>query len=69
MATAPAVRVLGVLAHELAHVGLLQRALAHSESDADHVGAALLGAPIGYDRSDVQRAGTRRPRPHYLPQK
>jgi len=62
-------RIEGVLRHEFGHAALwhLDRPK-HSERDADAVAEDLFGAPIYYDREDVQTlAKGTRPRPSHLP--
>lgn len=61
-------RQVGVLAHELAHVSLLQRGdETHSEREADSEAERLFGYVIRYDDEDVQTIGPgMAPRPAYL---
>lgn len=68
MRTAAPSRVEGVLMHEFGHAYLFHRGrLDHTERDADRAAEELFGAPIGYDRDDVQTsAGGVRPRPARL---
>lgn len=61
----------GLLRHELAHAYLMAQGLQHSEEECDRVAEELFGAPIYYDRQDVQttsfRHAARRRRPKHLP--
>lgn len=58
----------GVLAHELAHVSLLQHGNEdHSEREADAHAKRLFGFTISYDSDDIQTTGPGiAPRPAYL---
>lgn len=68
----PAARQDGLLRHELAHALLLHRGQAHTEAECDATAERVFGAPLYYDRDDVQTTdpnapGARRPRPSHLP--
>ncbi len=67
MANAPVRVVVAILAHEVAHCCYLQNGVSHSEIGADTLASKLIGAHVGYDRTDTQSVGSKRSRPSYLP--
>ena len=60
---------IAVIAHEIAHLILMQCNIDHTENDADDYGSFLINKKIWYDKFDIQTIkNTFKTRPNYLEQ-
>jgi len=58
-----------VIAHEIAHLIMMQSGILHTENEADSLASWLIGKKIWYDEYDIQTTrNTGKIRPHYLGQ-